>query len=220
MLIRVLDIYLAAGLLLLVSPLLVASAVIIKLTSPGPVFYRANRVGLHGEIFTMFKLRSMHVNNKGSMITASSDPRIFGFGKVLRLSKLDEFPQLFNIIIGDMSVVGTRPEDPQIVASQYTAGMRKTLEARPGLTSPGSLYYYTEQEDEMIGDDHERIYVERVMPIKLKIDELFLQDLTVWKYNRTIAQTFLSVIFKVLKIKSAFNHNLVDRAKAALATEQ
>src|SRR5438445_11425118 len=115
--------------LLLLAPLLAVIVVGIRLSSKGPVFYRARRVGLHGKLFTMYKFRTMDVagTTLASAITATHDPRVFPFGRLLRRYKIDELPQLFNILKGDMSFVGPRPEDPGIVQQYYAAPDLETL---------------------------------------------------------------------------------------------
>jgi lipopolysaccharide/colanic/teichoic acid biosynthesis glycosyltransferase len=131
--------------LVILSPLLVALAILVKATSRGPVFYRGERVGLRGRLFRVWKFRSMTVDAErtGPGITADADPRVTRVGRFLRRFKLDELPQLVNVLAGDMSLVGPRPEDPRYVAL-YTPEQRAVLEVRPGLTSPASLRYADE----------------------------------------------------------------------------
>jgi lipopolysaccharide/colanic/teichoic acid biosynthesis glycosyltransferase len=186
---RALDLALCAVALVAALPLLALAAVAIRLTSRGPIFYRATRVGLGGRPFTMYKLRTMHVNQRlaggkiaRSAITAKDDPRVFPVGALLRRTKLDELPQLWNVLRGDMSLVGPRPEDPRFVEKNYTAEHLKTLDVRPGLTSPGSVWYYTSAEDELTIDDPERHYVERVLPLKLALDLVYVREVS-WRYD-------------------------------------
>src|SRR5437870_10188405 len=123
-------------------PVLLISAAGMGLTSRGPILYRARRVGRNGEEFTMHKFRTMHHGDGGRSraVTAARDPRVFAFGSVLRRLKLDELPQLFDVLRGKMSFVGPRPEDPRIVREHYTTWHLETLRVRPGLASPGSIY--------------------------------------------------------------------------------
>ena len=195
---RALDLILSAVALVAALPLLALAAVGIRRTSPGPVLYRATRVGLGGRPFTMYKLRTMHVNQHvaggkiaKSAITAKDDPRVFPVGALLRRTKLDELPQLWNVLRGDMSLVGPRPEDPRFVEKNYTAEHLKTLDVRPGLTSPGSVWYYTSAEDGLTSDDPERHYVERVLPLKLALDLVYVREVS-WRYDLVlIARTIL-----------------------------
>ena len=193
---RALDLLVSAVALVAALPLLAFAAVAIRLTSPGPILYRATRVGLGGRPFTMYKLRTMHVGQHSaggkiakSAITAKDDPRVFPVGALLRRAKLDELPQLWNVLLGDMSLVGPRPEDPRFVEKNYTADHLKTLDVRPGLTSPGSVWYYTSAEDELTSDDPERHYVERVLPLKLALDLVYVQQVSCWYDIALIART-------------------------------
>lgn len=167
---RVLDVVASVAGLVVLSPVMLVIALAIRLTSRGPVFYRAQRAGVGGAPFTMFKFRTMRVQEPGaSRITAGADDRVFPVGRTLRRFKLDEIPQLINVVTGDMSLVGPRPEDVGIVKEFYEPWMMETLTVRPGLTSPGSLYG-SAIEDEIAGDDPERDYAERILPPKLKLE--------------------------------------------------
>jgi lipopolysaccharide/colanic/teichoic acid biosynthesis glycosyltransferase len=192
---RLSDICLAALAVLLLSPLLLLAALGIKLFSCGPVLYRAARAGRHGRPFTMYKFRTMHtgLGATGSAITAQHDPRVFGFGAWLRRLKIDELPQLFNILKGEMSFVGPRPEDPRIVHEFYAPAHYETLQVLPGLASPGSLYNYTHGEKLLAADDPERQYVERLLPLKLALDAVYVRE-TSWLYDLRIAgRTVLTI---------------------------
>src|SRR5439155_20641515 len=151
---RLFDVVCAGVGLLLAAPLLAIAAIGIRLADPGPVLYRARRMGRGGRPFTMYKLRTMLVDHgsPGSRVTAANDPRVFRFGRFLRASKLDEFPQLVNVLRGEMSIVGPRPEDPDIVLGHYTPIHRETLTVRPGLAGPGRLYHDTQREGCLGGD--------------------------------------------------------------------
>ena len=172
-----LDIVVAATGLVLTSPILVFAAVGIRLTSPGPVIYRAQRVGRYGSPFTMFKFRTMHVGKgeQWSTITAQNDSRVFWFGRLLRSTKVDELPQLFNVLRREMSIVGPRPEDPAIVAQHYTPEFRCTLDVLPGLASPGSIYNYTHGETLPGQAQTETAYVEELLPVKMALELEYLQ---------------------------------------------
>lgn len=188
---RLFDFSLAALGLILAAPLLAVAALGIRLASPGPVFYRARRVGKDGAPFTMYKLRSMHRDPAvaASRITGRADPRVFPFGRWLRRAKLDELPQLVNVLRGDMAIVGPRPEDPVFVARHYTALERETLRVRPGLASPGSLFHFTHGE-RLLGDaDPEREYVDRLMPVKLALDLVYVRHASLAYDLRVIGRT-------------------------------
>ena len=173
---RLFDVPVAALLLLLCSPVLVIAALGIWLTSPGPLLYRARRTGRHGTEFYMFKLRTMHVETaSASAITAPGDTRIFPFGRVIREFKIDELPQFWNILIGDMSLVGPRAEDPMIVSLHYSDWMIETLSVAPGLTSPGAIYGYMVSDTFLDPNDPESSYVARLLRPKLALERAYIE---------------------------------------------
>jgi lipopolysaccharide/colanic/teichoic acid biosynthesis glycosyltransferase len=182
-----------AGLVVL-SPLLLALAVLVKATSRGPVFYRGDRVGRGGRLFRVLKFRSMaeSAGPRGPAITRTGDARVTRVGRYLRRFKLDELPQLVNVLIGDMSVVGPRPEDPKYVAL-YTPEQRQVLEVRPGLTSPASLRYAGE-ERLLVGEGWEQTYVSKVLPAKLRIDLDYLRRRSLWTDMAVIGATLVALI--------------------------
>jgi lipopolysaccharide/colanic/teichoic acid biosynthesis glycosyltransferase len=190
MLKRLFDIVCSGLGLLVLSPVLLALAIWVKLSSPGPVFYRATRIGRCGEHFTLYKFRSMVVDadKKGPGITNAQDNRITSAGRFLRRTKLDELPQLINVLSGEMSLVGPRPEDPHYV-ELYTTEQRVILEYRPGITSMASLTYRNE-EQMLSGSDWEQTYIKEVMPTKLAIDLEYTQKANlftdIWLIIRTI----------------------------------
>ena len=191
---RLLDIVLAALGLALAAPVLGLAALGIRLSSPGPVLYRARRAGRAGACFTMYKLRTMHPRQqRTSRITGQDDPRVFPLGALLRRTKLDELPQLFNVLRGDMSIVGPRPEDPDIVARHYTPLQRETLAVRPGLASPGSLYHYTHGDALLAGGDPERTYVERLLPLKVTLDVVYVRNASLQTDVRIIGRTLATI---------------------------
>ncbi len=125
---RFFDLCIVVPAMLCIGPILVISALAIRVSSPGPIFYRAQRIGRNGRPFTMYKLRTMHCRSvAGSSITSSNDPRVFAVGRILRALKIDELPQLINILRGEMAVVGPRPEAPDIVERHYTDEYRRSL---------------------------------------------------------------------------------------------
>ena len=192
---QVFDLLFAAALLLIAAPIMLVASVGIRLTSPGPVFYRAQRVGRGGLPFTMLKFRTMHVDHEGgaSVITSQGDPRVFGFGSFLRKTKIDELPQLFHVLTGEMSMVGPRPEDPKIVAEHYTAAHHETLDVLPGLASPGSIYNYTHGERVLAGPDPEGAYVRSLLPAKMAIERVYVRDRSLPYDLRIIARTALVI---------------------------
>jgi len=188
---RLLDVTLAVIGVLVAAPLLAAAALGIRLSSHGPVLYRARRAGRGGAPFLMYKLRTMHVEHGAhrSAITGSADPRVFPFGAWLRRTKVDELPQLVNVLRGEMSIIGPRPEDPQFVAAHYAPMHYETLAVRPGLASPGSLYSTTHGENRLRPDQAERDYVERLLPLKLALDVVYVRRASPWYDAALIART-------------------------------
>lgn len=172
---RLFDLVASAVGLVALLPLLLALAVAIRLTSPGPALHHARRVGQAGRAFTLYKLRTMVADAAaaGPGITAAGDPRITHLGALLRRTKLDELPQLWNVLKGDMSLVGPRPEDPRYVAL-YSPEQRRTLAVRPGITSLASIKFRHE-ERLLQGSDWERAYCEEVLPSKLAIELEYLE---------------------------------------------
>lgn len=166
---RAFDIFFSVGTLVLLTPLLLAVALWVRFDSPGPVFFRQRRVGRHGREFLIFKFRTMHVEAevRGPQITVGADARITRSGAFLRKYKIDEFAQFLNVLFGDMSVVGPRPEVPRYVAL-YPAGLRAlVLSVRPGITDLASIEY--RDENDLLGRsaDPENTYVTEVLPAKL-----------------------------------------------------
>ena len=175
---RIFDLSVSVILLVLFSPFYLLIALLIKLDSFGPVHYKALRVGKNGRLFKLFKFRTMKVNSSssGPAITQKTDPRITRVGKILREIKVDEIPQLWNVIRGDMSLVGPRPEDPRYV-EKYDEEQRKVLLVKPGLSSPASIEY--RHEEKLLStqvDNLEEYYVHQVMPKKLKIDLDYVEN--------------------------------------------
>lgn len=172
---RAVDIVVALCALVVLSPFLAFALLGIKIASPGPAFYRAKRVGRGGQTFEMLKLRTMHLGADGaSAITAPGDKRIFRFGSILRKIKLDELPQFWNVLKGEMSLVGPRPEDPKIVNRDYTVWMMETLRVRPGVTGPGSVYGYMFGDALLDESDPEGSYARKLLPPKLALERAYL----------------------------------------------
>ena len=188
---RAFDLLCAGVGLLLLSPLLLGIALWIKLDSPGPVFFRQQRVGRHGRLFSIHKFRTMVVDapERGPQLTVGADPRITPAGVFLRRSKADELPQLIDVLIGHMSLVGPRPELPAYVA-QYPADLRdKVLAVRPGITDPVSLAFADENDLLARAADPEREYVEVLLPQKLRAAAAYAEQATLWTDLRVIGRT-------------------------------
>lgn len=179
--------------LLLLSPLLLFVSMAIRLDSAGPVLFRGMRVGWNGRPFKIFKFRTMVAGAtfSGPAITTRADPRVTRVGRFLRGTKLDELPQLINVLLGDMSLVGPRPEDPKYVAA-YTPEQKMILAFRPGITSPASIAYRDESEM-LAGADWERLYIKEIMPRKLAIDMEYFRDATF--------RGDIGIIFKTFRAK-------------------
>lgn len=181
---RLFDIIASALGLIVLSPLFLVLAVWIKVDSKGPVFYRQTRVGWHNKDFRIFKFRSMRVgSDRGSLVTIGGrDPRITNSGYYIRKYKLDEFPQLINVLIGDMSLVGPRPEVRHYV-DYWTPEQMRVLDVRPGITDPASIKFRNENELMAQADDPEQYYINVIMQEKLRLyleyvdNQSFLYDL-------------------------------------------
>ena len=193
---RLVDALLAALALVVTAPLLALAAVGIRRASPGPVLYRAERVGRGGRPFIMYKLRTMHSRRRSdaSRITGAHDPRVFPLGAWLRAVKLDELPQLINVLKGEMAIVGPRPEDPAIVARHYDALGRETLTVRPGLASPGSIYSSTHGDALLTGTDPEAAYAERLLPVKLALDVVYVRHASLAYDARIVGRTLWVIV--------------------------
>src|SRR5437868_6896109 len=180
--------------LILTAPLFALAAIGIWLSSPGPVIYRARRAGRNGRVFLMHKFRTMRPSKPGeSAITASNDQRVFPFGSLLRRLKIDELPQLYDVLRGEMSIVGPRPEDAELVRKYYSAGQWETLRVRPGLASPGSIYNYTHGHQYLDDADPEGTYIERLLPIKLALESVYVRRASLWYDLRIVGRTVSTI---------------------------
>ena len=194
-----LDKVLALVLLIPLSPIILAIAIWIKLDSEGPVFYRQERITTYGRPFRIFKFRTMvkDADKLGAAVTEHNDPRISGAGDKLRKVRLDELPQLFNVLLGDMSFVGVRPEVAKYV-NRYTDEMNATLLLPAGITSPASIEY--KDEDEVIekfkgsGRSIDDIYIEEVLPDKMKYNLEYIKNFSIINDIKIMIQTALAVI--------------------------
>ena len=175
-------------------------SIIIKIQSPGPAIYKAQRVGKDGKVFTLYKFRSMRVDSGAIRATTlRGDTRVFPFGEFLRRSKLAETPQLINILKGDMSVIGPRPEDEENSDLFYVGEYRKILTVEPGLSSPASLYDYTHGETYTNEDD----YINEFMPMKLDV-ELYYIDNRNCIYDLKIIVRTVATILQIMAGKKEF----------------
>jgi len=188
---RLFDLALAVCALLLLLPLLLALAVLIKFDSSGPVFFRQERVGRFGVPFRIHKFRTMvaDASARGLPLTVGADPRITRVGAWLRRTRLDELPQLIDVLRGCMSLVGPRPEVPRYV-QHYPAALReRALAVRPGITDPSSLDFLDEAAALAAAVDPEREYIERILPVKLQRAADYAAHATLWTDLRVIART-------------------------------
>ncbi len=191
MLKRALDIAASAVGLLLLAPWLLLLALCVKLDSPGPIFFRQERVGRHGRIFRIFKFRTMReVQGEDAFrLAATGDPRITRVGAWLRRSKLDELPQLIDVLRGTMSLVGPRPEVPRYVALYPPQLRAKVLSVRPGITDPASIAYRNEAALLQHAPDAEREYVDVIMPAKLRHAENYVDTMSMATDLRVLGAT-------------------------------
>ena len=193
--IRLCDILASLFGLLLLSPLFLIVALWIILDNPGPVFYRQQRVGKDGKDFGLLKFRSMRVGaDKMSLITIGDrDPRVTHAGYYIRKYKLDELPQLWNVLIGDMSLVGPRPEVRRYV-DLYTPEQRKVLSVRPGITDYASIEYIDENTLLAKSDNPDKTYIEEIMPAKIALNMQYINHQTLGEYIKIIFLTITKII--------------------------
>lgn len=181
--------------LILLSPFMLIIAILIKLDSKGPIFFKQVRVTKNGREFKIFKYRTMRVgSDKFSQITVGKDSRITKVGDFLRKYKLDEIPQLINVLIGDMSLVGPRPEVPKYVAL-YTEEQREILKVRAGITDYASIEFSNENDILANEADPEKAYIEKIMPKKIELNKKYLSEISVM----TDIKIILLTIKKILK---------------------
>jgi len=194
-----LDLFLSVLGLVFLSPILLLTAVAIKVETRGPIFYRGLRVGICGTPFRIFKFRSMiaDADKRGPSSTNASDPRLTKLGKFMRSIKLDELPQLINVALGEMSVVGPRPEVQRFV-DLYTEGERRILSVRPGITDWASIRFHNEGEIiESSGiADADEAYIKLIRPEKLRLQLKYVDEHSLWIDIQIILQTIGKVIFR------------------------
>ena len=192
---RAMDIAISAAALCVLWPVFLLIALAIVIDDPGPVFYRQVRVGRGGRPFRIFKFRTMVVDadKKGLSITVGRDSRITRVGAFLRKTKLDELAQLLNVLCGQMSFVGPRPEVPRYV-ELYTPYQRQVLLVRPGITDYASIAYRNENDLLAGADDPEKMYIETIMPDKIELNMKYLREISPLADLRMILKTVIAVI--------------------------
>ncbi|MBI3135929.1 MAG: sugar transferase [Bacteroidetes bacterium] len=186
---RIFDILASLVVLVLLAPVFLFIAIWILLDSRGGVFYKQTRVGKNGKEFKLLKFRSMRAGaDKSGQLTIGNDDRVTAVGRFIRKTKLDEFPQLLNILAGHMSIVGPRPEVPKYV-QLYSTAQKKVLSVRPGLTDYASLEYFDEQKILGQAVDPEKAYIEEVMPKKLALNLKYISEMSLGLDVRLIFRT-------------------------------
>ena len=162
--------------IVILFPLIVIVSILIKLTSKGPVLFKQVRVTKNGRLFKIYKFRTMRENSEGNkQITVGNDSRITGVGHILRKTKLDELPQLFNVLKGEMSLVGPRPEVPKYV-ELYTEEQREILKVSAGITDYASIYFSNESELLGEAENPEEFYIKKIMPYKIELNKIYKRD--------------------------------------------
>ena len=195
MLKRLFDLMITIPMLLLVSPFFLIIALLIKLGSKGPVFYMQTRVGINSRDFKIFKFRTMQMNaDKAGLLTVGGrDPRVTPIGYFLRKYKLDELPQLLNVLFGSMSLVGPRPEVRKYV-DLYNVEQQKVLSVKPGITDYASIEYSEENELLAKSNDPERTYIDEIMPAKLLLNQKYIAEKSLTTDIKIIWLTFKKII--------------------------
>lgn len=176
-------------------PLYIIIAILITIDSKGGILYKQERIGKNNVPFKVFKFRTMHPNSfsKGALTVGSKDPRITNVGYYLRKYKLDELPQLFNVLFGDMSFVGPRPEVRKYT-ELYNQEQQKVLSVRPGITDYASIKFRNESDLLSKAEDPEKMYIEQIMPEKLELNMLYIKDNNLFKDIKIIFDTFYTII--------------------------
>lgn len=199
---RIYDIIFSVMFLILTLPILIFAAIGISLTSKGPIIYKAKRVGKNGIPFTLYKFRTMQVDSgKVRVTTLKNDERIYPFGSFLRKSKIDEIPQLVNILMNQMSVVGPRPEDLEIFKEIYIGKYQDIYKVKPGLTSPASLFDYTHGEHY---ENHDE-YIKEFLPKKLDVEHYYVLNNNIW-YDVNVTLKTALIIMQMIFGKKDFKY--------------
>ena len=192
---RSFDIFISLVALVLLAPLFFVCSIVIKLTSPGPVFYKGRRVGKGGDIFLMHKFRSMVLNadQMGTDLTPQGDPRVTKIGRFLRKTKIDELPQIIDVLEGSMSLVGPRPESP-LYAKHYNERQKQVLNVRPGMMGPTQIKYRHEELILKGKADPDTYYIRELMPRKLEIDLDYVKNRSFSMDIKILFRTLLAVL--------------------------
>lgn len=188
------DVVAAAAALAVTWPLLVVIGLAVRITSPGPAFFRQERVGLGGVTFSIHKFRTMRVSHDGVLVSATGDNRVTPLGGVLRKTKLDELPQLIDVLAGHMSLVGPRPEVP-VYADLWPAERREViLSVRPGITDPASVAFRSEADLLAAAEDADAFYREVLLPEKTRLYVEYVENRTFWGDLRVLGSTLAAVV--------------------------
>ncbi|GLI52419.1 sugar transferase [Thermodesulfovibrio yellowstonii] len=192
---RLIDFLLSFIGLIFLSPLFIIVAILIKLDDGGSIFFRQIRVGQNGKLFKIYKFRTMIENAEklGFQVTRKDDPRITRLGRVLRKYKIDELPQLINVLRGEMSLVGPRPEVPKYVEI-YKEEYEKILKIKPGITDYAAIEYIDEENVLKAADDSEKIYIEKILPEKIRFYQKYINDMSFFTDMKLIIKTLSGII--------------------------
>lgn len=183
--------------IILLSPVFIVTIIILRLTGEGEIFFSQSRIGMHGKEIKIFKFSTMLKNspNTGAgTVTLKNDPRVLPFGKLLRKSKINELPQIFNILFGDMSIIGPRPQTKRCFDAFPLASQETIIQVRPGLSGVGSIYFRNEEDMLDDEDNADIFYNDVIMPFKGKLEEWYVENQSIWLYFVLIAATILVVI--------------------------
>ena len=214
---RVFDFIVSLIGIIMLSPIFLFTAVFVKCSSQGPVLYIQKRVGRNGHIFRLYKFRTMVVNADriGTSVTTDNDSRITRVGRILRKTKLDELPQLWNVLKGDMSFVGPRPDVPEIV-NNYTNAMKRVLEVRPGITSNASLHFRNEEELLSLAKEPDKAYEEIFVPAKVELAmEHVYRRSFLFDFGVLILTVWILTGAKVLHIPTK-EHHIVKKIRQSI----
>lgn len=209
MIIRLLDILFSLTALIFFSPLFILVAIVLKFTGEGEIFYFQERIGYHKKLFYLVKFATMLKNSPdigSKTITLKNDPRVLPFGKFLRKSKFNELPQLFNILKGEMSVIGPRPLTKDNFSMYSEAIQNKIMDVKPGLSGVGSIYF--SNEEEFLSNNGVKYYKHRIAPYKGKLEVWYTQNRSLYLYLMLILLTGLTMVFKSNKLLWIFFPNI------------
>lgn len=218
---RTIDFIFSFSALVLASPILVAIIIILKFTGEGEIFYKQNRVGAHGQLFSLLKFATMLKNSESigtGTVTIKNDPRVLPFGKFLRKTKLNELPQLINVLLGEMSLIGPRPQELRCFSAYPIKSQEVIKSVRPGLSGMGSIFFRNE-EDFMDGSDNpDYIYDNLIMPYKGELEEWFVLNQSMYLYFKLIFLTIL-IIFIPDRINAFLFFKDIPRPPESIASK-